>query len=93
MNSEYPIMEGLHVQFKYLAFPLNVSSGWSYHPKEKINLKTSVTSVKEFGKILKDYDYIVIWNDKDFWEHYGNIVRASNVKSVWKIQNKRRFVE
>ncbi|TXN37619.1 hypothetical protein FVB32_04845 [Flagellimonas hymeniacidonis] len=86
-------MGGLYVQFKYLAFPLSVKGPWSYHPKKKVRLKTRLTSTKEFYKLLREYDYIVIWNDKDFWESYGNMIKKSNIKGIWKLENKRKFVK
>ena len=79
--------------FHYRAFPLNTSiHSWSsVHPERRDDwgMWQWTFSAKQFGRELREYDYLVVWNDTDFWEWYGDVVKRSQLKAVWALNEDR----
>ena len=82
----------LSTVFYHRAFPLKVSKSiFSVHTEEKDGWppQTWIVSEDDFGLTLQGYDYLIVWNDDEFWELYGDSVRRSALKAVWKLDNDR----
>ena len=81
----------LYVQFKHRAFPLKFASNFSVNTEEKDGWppETWTVSAKDFGLVLQKYDYLIIWNDSEFWDLYGDVVRRSTLKDIWILSNGR----
>lgn len=80
------------VKFKYRAFPLSFPyGGFSLLPERKEGWppETQEVSPDELGAIIRDrkIDYLVVWNDGEFWESYGDVVRRSGLKGIWHLQD------
>lgn len=79
--------------FKYRAFPLSFpdASWYSILPewKEGLQYQTKIRSPSEFGDFIKkhNFDYLIVWNDKYFWESYGDVVHRSGLKGIWHLQD------
>ena len=82
----------LSTVFYHRAFPLKVSTSiFSVHTEKKDGWSplTRIVSADDFGLILSRFDYLIVWNDEEFWELYGDSVRRSALKAVWKLDNDR----
>lgn len=79
--------------FFFRAFPLNTSLHvWSsVHPewRDDWGIWQAHFSPNNFGRLLREYDYLVIWNDTAFWERYGDAVKRSQLKAVWALNDDR----
>ena len=78
--------------FYHRAFPLKVSTSiFSVHTEKKDGSSplTWIVSADDFGLTLSRFDYLIVWNDDEFWELYGDSVRRSALKAVWKLDNDR----
>ena len=82
-----------YVNFKYRAFPLSFPADgiFSLLPERKRNWspETREISPDDFGMIIRDrkIDYLIVWNDGEFWESYGDVVRQSDLKGIWHLQD------
>ena len=76
-----------YVKFKSRAFPLKFEPLFSVNTEEKDNWppETRIVSAEDFGRILQKCDYLIVWNDAEFWELYGDEVKSSKLKAVWKL--------
>ena len=82
----------IQVIFHYRAFPLNTSTSWSSvhtEGRDDWGLWQQIVSAKQFGQQLREYDYLIVWNDTEFWERYGDAVKQSELKAVWALNNDR----
>ena len=82
----------LNTIFYHRVFPLKVSvSIFSVHTEKKDGWSplTWIVSGDDFGLTLQGFDYLIVWNDDEFWELYGDSVRRSALKAVWKLDNDR----
>ncbi len=81
----------LYGQFKHRAFPLKFAWFFSVNTEEKDGWppETWIVSAKDFGLVLQKYDYLIIWNDSEFWDLYGDVVRRSTLKDIWILDNDR----
>ena len=81
----------LHVRFKHRAFPLKFHPVMSVNTEEKDGWppETWIGSADDFSLILQSCDYLIVWSDGEFWELYGDSVRRSALKAVWKLDNDR----
>ena len=75
---------------RYRAFP--ALTGWlSVHPegRDDWGIWQHHFSAERFGQILRgfDYDYLIVYNDTEFWEHYGDVVKQEKLKAVWALTN------
>ena len=79
---------------RYRAFPLNYlspeSAGGSYGYSVSIEERKDwepwlwIASPEDFSRILQDVDYLIVWNDTEFFEMYGDVVERSKLKAIWK---------
>ena len=79
---------------RYRAFPLNYLSlksaggsyGYSVSTRERKDWEPWlwVASPEDFSRILQDMDYLIVWNDTEFFEMYGDVVERSELKAIWK---------
>ena len=82
----------LSTVFYHRAFPLKVSTSlFSVHTEKKDGWSplTWIVSADDFGLTLSRFSYLIVWNDEEFWELYGDSVRRSALKAVWKLDNDR----
>ena len=82
----------LSTVFYHRAFPLKVLLfPFSVHTEKRTagSLLTWIVSADDFGLTLSRVDYLIVWNDDEFWELYGDSVRRSALKAVWKLDNDR----
>lgn len=81
----------LFVIVKHRAFPLRFESVFSVNTEKKYGwpIETWIGSARDFSLILQRCDYLIVWNDDEFWELYGDSVRRSALKAVWKLDNDR----
>ena len=78
------------VKLRYRAFPLMFPHGmFSILPERKEGWSplTQVVSPDDFGATLRDVDYLIVWNDKYFWESYDDVVRRAELKGIWDLQD------
>ena len=86
-----------HIYFmtRYRAFPLDDylslasaggSYGYSVSTRERKDWEPWlwIASPGDLGRILSDMDYLVVWNDTEFFEMYGDVVERSKLKAIWK---------
>ena len=75
----------LYVKFKFRAFPLYIDSPglsvFSVATEERDEWApwVRVFSAQELEDILERYDYLVICNDTDFFEQYGDVIDRSSL--------------
>ena len=81
----------IYVISKYRAFPMNLeiaggSSGYSVSTTYRKDWEPWlwVASQEDFGRTLSNVDYLVVWNDTEFFEMYGDAVERSKLKAVWR---------
>ena len=81
----------LYVRFRYRAFPLEFDHIFSVNIEEKDGWspETSIVSAEDFDLVLQRCDYLIVWNDGEFWDLYGDVVRQSALKDIWKLDNDR----
>lgn len=80
-----------YFRFKHRAFPLRFENVFSVNTEKKDGWppETWIGSADDFSLILQSCDYLIVWNDDEFWELYGDSVRRSALKAVWKLDNDR----
>lgn len=83
MRGGYKDADGKSVVMDDFRFSVNTQEkdGW---PPE-----TWIGSADDFSLILQRCDYLIVWSDGEFWELYGDSVRRSALKGVWKLDNDR----
>lgn len=72
----------------YRAFPAR--TGWlSVHPegRDDWGIWQHHFSAERFGQVLRGYDYLIVYNDTEFWKHYGDAVKQTKLKAVWALTN------
>lgn len=79
---------------RYKAIPLDMDTEWRWTigTKKKENgdtfeedVYTAVFQPGEFKAVLKDFDYLIINNDKGFWENYTQDVIDAGLKGVFQV--------
>ena len=82
---------GFYVTVKHRAFPLRFEIVFSVNTEKQDGWppETWIGSADDFSLILQSCDYLIVWNDDEFWELYGDSVRRSALKAVWKLDNDR----
>ena len=78
----------------YRSFPLNYLSlkkagggyGYSINTTKREDWEPWlwVALQEDFGKVLQKVDYLIVWNDTEFFEMYGNVIEDSQLKAIWK---------
>ena len=81
----------LYVRFKHRAFPLEFDHIFSVNTEEKDGWppETYIVSAEDFGLILQRCDALIVLKDDEFWDLYGDVVRRSTLKDIWKLDNDR----
>ena len=81
----------IHNILRYRAFPAR--TGWlSVHPEGRDDWGIwwqHHFSAEQFGQKLREYDYLIVYNDTEFWEHYGDAVKQAKLKTIWALTNDR----
>ena len=75
-----------YTMIKYRAFPLSLKGYASVSTRGRKDWEpwVWVASQEDFRKILQDIDYLIVWNDTEFFEMYGDVVQRSELRAIWK---------
>ena len=81
----------LYIKFRHRAFPLKFGRIFSVNTEDKDGWppQTWIGSAEDFGLVLQRCDYLIVWNNSEFWDLYGDVVRRSTLKDIWILDNDR----